>query len=381
MNRLIGLLLIAGMIVSCSAQKKEFTPSYSKADFEKELNGKKTTLFTLKNEGGIIVTLTNYGAKIVSVFAPDKTGAIEDVVLGYNSIDKYVSGDAEQGAVVGPYANRIANAQFEIDGQVYQLPQNNINACLHSGPESFYRQVYDAKEIQTDDGPAVEMTLTSADGQWGFPGNKNVKVTYTLTKDNSLKIDYEATTDKSCYFNLTNHAYFNLKGEGMGDILDHVLVIDANSSTAVADSQLIPTGEIVDIRGTAMDFTTPYVIGERIEDPMPQLRMGGGYDHNYILNKDQNGNELTLCASLYEPASGRFLECFTTEPAVQLYTGNFLTGSIIGKRGNPYNYRNGICLETQHYPDSPHHPNFPNTLLKPGETFKSTTIYKFSVKQ
>jgi len=380
MKKLFGILVIAGMIVSCSAPKKEFTMIYSKADFEKEVNGKKTTLFTLKNEGGIIVTLTNYGAKIVSVFAPDKNGALEDVTLGYKSIDGYVSGDAGQGAVVGPYANRIANGQFEIDGQVYQLPVNNHKACLHSGTESFYRQVYDAKEIQTADGPAVEMVLTSADGEWGFPGNKNVKVTYTLTKDNGLKIDYEATTDKSCYFNLTNHVYFNLKGEGMGDILDHMLVVDANFSTAVADSQLIPTGEIVDIRGTAMDFTTPHLVGERIEDPMPQLRMGGGYDHNYILNKDQNGNEMTFCASLYEPVSGRFLECFTTEPAVQLYTGNFLKGNIIGKRGNPYNYRNGICLETQHYPDSPHHPNFPNTLLKPGETLKSTTIYKFSVK-
>jgi aldose 1-epimerase len=225
------------------------------------------------------------------------------------------------------------------------------------------------------------MTLQSPDLQWGFPGNKTVKVTYTLTKDNSLKIDYEATTDKSCYFNLTNHVYFNLKGEGMGDILNHVLVVDANTSTAVADSQLIPTGKIVDIRGTAMDFTKPHTVGERINDPMPQLKMAGGYDHNYILNKDQNANKMTFCASLYEPTSGRFMECFTTEPAVQLYTGNFLTGSIIGKRGNPYNYRNGICLETQHYPDSPHHPNFPNTLLKPGETLKSTTIYKFSVKK
>jgi aldose 1-epimerase len=381
MKKLIGSLVIAGMIVSCSAPKKEFTPIYSKADFEKEVNGKKTTLFTLKNEGGIIVTLTNYGAKIVSVFTPDKNGAMEDVVLGYKSIDEYVAGDAGQGAVVGPYANRIANGQFEIDGQVYQLPVNNHKACLHSGTQSFYRQVYDAKEIQTADGPAVEMTLASSDGEWGFPGNKNVKVTYTLTKDNGLKIDYEATTDKACFFNLTNHVYFNLKGEGMGDILDHVLVVDANSSTVVGDSTLIPTGEIADIRGTAMDFTTPHTVGERINDPMPQLKMGGGYDHNYILNKDQNGNEMTFCASIQEPVSGRFLECFTTEPAVQLYTGNFLKGNIIGKRGNAYNYRNGMCLETQHYPDSPHHPNFPNTLLKPGETLKSTTIYKFSVKQ
>jgi len=382
MKKLIGLLVIAGMIVSCSAPKKEFTPSYSKADFEKEVNGKQTTLYTLKNEGGIIVTLTNYGAKIVSIFAPDKNGAMEDVVLGYTNIDKYVAGEAGFGAIVGPYANRIANGQFEIDGQVYdQLPKNDNGACLHSGLESFYRQVWDAKEIQTTDGPAVEMTLLSPDGQWGFPGNKNVKVTYTLTKDNGLKIDYEATTDKSCYFNLTNHVYFNLKGEGNGDILDQVLVIDANTSTAVADNHLIPTGEIVSILGTAMDFTTPHVIGERINDEMPQLKMGNGYDHNYILNKDQNGNQMTFCASLLDPASGRFMECTTTEPAVQLYTGNFLDGSIIGKRGNPYKFRNGICLETQHYPDSPHHASFPNTLLKPGETLKSTTIYKFSVKQ
>ena len=381
MKKLIGSLALAAMIFACSAPKKEFTPIYSKADFEKEVNGKKTTLFTLKNEGGIIVTLTNYGAKIVSVFAPDKNGAMEDVVLGFKSIDGYVTGDAGQGAVVGPYANRIANGQFEIDGQVYQLPVNNHKACLHSGPDSFYRQVYDAKEIQATDGPAVEFTLQSSDGQWGFPGNKTVKVTYTLTKDNGLKIDYEATTDKACYFNLTNHVYFNLKGEGTGDILNHVLVVDANTSTVVGDSTLIPTGEIADIRGTAMDFTTPHTVGERINDPMPQLKMGGGYDHNYILNKDQNGHEMTFCASLYEPQSGRFLECFTTEPAVQLYSGNFLKGNIIGKRGNPYNYRNGICLETQHYPDSPHHPNFPNTLLKPGETLKSTTIYKFSVKK
>jgi aldose 1-epimerase len=381
MKKLIGSLLIAGMIVSCSAPKKDFTMSYSKGDFEKEVNGKKTTLFTLKNEGGIIVTLTNYGAKIVSVFAPDRNGALEDVTLGFKSIDEYVAGDPGQGAVVGPYANRIANAEFVIDGQQYKLPQNNMKACLHSGLESFYRQVYDAKEITTADGPGVQMTLLSADLQWGFPGNKVVNVTYTLTKDNSLKIDYEATTDKSCYFNLTNHCYFNLKGEGNGDILDHVLVVNANTVTAVADSQLIPTGEIADIRGTAMDFTSPHTVGERINDPMPQLKYGGGYDHNYILNKDQNGHEMTFCASVYEPVSGRFLECFTTEPTVQLYTGNFLNGTIIGKSGKPYNFRNGICLETQHYPDSPHHPEFPNTLLKPGETLKSTTLYKFSVKK
>jgi aldose 1-epimerase len=347
MKKTLILSAVIGLAVACSAPKKEqpFNMGYTKANFEKEVNGKQTTLFTLKNDSGIIVTLTNYGAKIVSIFAPDKNDSLKDVVLGYTNIDQYISGEAGFGAIVGPYANRIAGGQFEIDGQVYQLPVNNHQACLHSGPDSFYRQVWDAKEIQTADGPAVEMSLDSPDGQWGFPGNKHVVVTYTLTKDNGLKIDYRATTDKACYFNLTNHVYFNLKGEGNGDILDHVLVIDANYSTAVADSQLIPTGEIADIRGTAMDFTTPHTIGERIEDPMPQLRMGGGYDHNYILNKDQNGSEMTFCASLYEPQSGRFMECFTTEPAVQLYTGNFLKGNIIGKSGKPYNYRNGICLE------------------------------------
>lgn len=381
MKKLIGSLLMAGIVFSCAAPKKEFTPSYTKADFEKEVNGKQTTLFTLKNENGMMVTLTNYGAKIVSIFVPDKDGNMVDVALGYNTIDKYIAGESGFGAVVGPYANRIANAEFEIDGQKYSLPQNNMQACLHSGKESFYRQVWDGKEVQTADGPAVEMTLQSPDGQWGFPGNKNVKVTYTLTKDNALKLDYEATTDKSCYFNLTNHCYFNLKGEGNGTILDHVLDIDANFSTAVADSQLIPTGEIVDIRGTAMDFTTPHVIGERINDPMQQLKYGGGYDHNYILNKDQNGSEMTFCASLYAPETGIYMECSTTEPAVQLYTGNFLKGTEIGKSGQPYVYRGGVCLETQHYPDSPHHPNFPNTLLKPGETLHSTTIYKFSVKK
>ena len=379
MKKLIGLFILIVLFGSCSAPKKEFAMTYSKADFETEVNKKNTTLFTLKNDGGIVVTLTNYGAKIVSVFAPDKNGNLEDVILGFASIDGYIKGNASLGAVVGPYANRIANAQFKIDGRIYQLPVNNFQACLHSGSESFYRQVYDAKEIKTAEGPAVEMTLTSADGQWGFPGNKNVKVTYTLTKDNGLKIDYEATTDKPCFFNLTNHAYFNLKGEGMGDILNHVLVIDANFTTAVADSQLIPTGEIVDIRGTALDFTSPHTIGERINNH--QLHAGSGYDHNYILNKDPNNKQLAFCASLYEPESGRFMECFTTEPTVQLYSGNFLKGDIIGKRGNPYNYRSGVCLETQHYPDSPHHPNFPNALLKPGETLKSTTVYKFSVKK
>lgn len=369
------------LVVSCTTVKKnEIQMPYTKADFEKTVNGKQTSLFTLKNDNGMVVTLTNYGAKIVSVYVPGRDGKMEDVALGFKSIDEYVSQDAGQGAVVGPYANRIAGASFEIDGETFQLEVNNHNANLHSGSESFYRQVWDAKEIVTDKGTAVEMFLESPDGASGFPGNKEVKVTYTLTADNELILDYEATTDKPCYFNLTNHVYFNLKGEGMGDILDHIVVIDADSSTVVANNELIPTGEIASIKGTDMDFTTPHKIGDRIDSEMEQLRFGGGYDHNYILNKDQNAGELTFCASVYEENSGRYMEVFTTEPAVQFYTGNFLKGNLTGKRGNIYERRNGLCLETQHYPDSPHHPHFPNTLLRPGEVLVSQTIYKFSVK-
>ena len=380
MKKIVPAAILALAMFACSAPKKEFTLPYSKADFETQINGKPTTLYTLKNDQGMIVTITNYGAKIVSIYTPDRDGNLEDVALGFSNITGYVKGLADHGAIVGPFANRIANAQFEIDGEVYQLPVNNFNACLHSGPESFFRQVFDAKEIQTPEGPAVEMTIFSPDRQWGFPGNKEVKVTYTLTNSNELKIDYEATTDKATHFNLTNHTYFNLKGEGVGDILDHVLFIDANLTTAVGNEELIPTGEIVDIRGTDMDFTSPQTIGARIDSDMEQLRLGGGYDHNYILNKDQYAGELSFFASVHEPASGRFMECFTTEPAVQLYTGNFLDGADVGKRGVAYDYRMGFCLETQHYPDTPNHEHFPSTLLQPGEVLKSTTIYKFSVK-
>ncbi|MGQ8336722.1 aldose epimerase family protein [Sunxiuqinia sp. A32] len=374
------LVIIMTMAFACQEAKKPVELNYSKADFESTVNGKETTLFTLENANGMIVTLTNYGAKIVSVIVPDKDGNMADVTQGFKSIEEYKTLDAGQGAVVGPYANRIGNAQFELNGEVYHLEVNNHKANLHSGKNSFYRQVYDAKQIDTEDGQAVEMTLLSADGASGFPGNKEVKVTYTLTNNNELKIDYQATTDKACPFNLTNHVYFNLKGEGNGNILDHIVVIDADSTTEVVNNELIPTGKIVSIKGTDMDFTSPHAVGERIESEMPAIAVAGGYDHNYILNKDQEAGELTFCASVYEPVSGRYLEVFTTEPAVQFYTGNFLNGSLTGRSGKKYEHRYGLCLETQHYPDSPNHPNFPNTVLEPGDTLKSTTIFKFSVK-
>ncbi len=379
MKRLAILFLV--VVFACQQPVKKDQAPDLKAAFDSTINGKQTTLFTLENGSGMQVILTNYGAKIVSVKVPDRQGNMADVVLGFNSVREYAAQDAGQGAVVGPYANRIGNARFELNGETYQLEVNNHQANLHSGSTSFYRQVYDAKEVQTADGPAVEMTLLSKDGDSGFPGNKEVKVTYTLTNDNGLKIDYQATTDKACPFNLTNHVYFNLKGEGNGDITDHIVFLDADSTTEVVNNELIPTGKIISIKGTDMDFTTPRVVGERIDSEYLPIKVAGGYDHNYILNKDQNTAEMTLCGTVYEPQSGRFMEIFTTEPAVQFYTGNFLKGDLTGKSGKKYEHRYGMCFETQHYPDSPNHPNFPNTVLNPGDTLKSATIYKFSVKQ
>lgn len=376
MRKRISLLLIVAVFAACnSTTKKEIEMPYLKSDFEGVIDGKTTRMFTMENENGMVVTLTNYGAKIVSVYAPDKKGKFADVLLGFNSLADYQQYGASHGAVVGPFANRIANAQFTIGEEIYQLPVNNGEACLHSGPDSWYRKVWDYEK----NGNVTTFMLESPDGEFGFPGNKKAKVTYTLTDDNELKIDYEVTTDKPTHINLTNHSYFNLRGEGNGDILNHVLVINADKSTPVIDASMIPTGEIVDIRGTALDFTSPHAIGERIDADHPQLQFASGYDFNYVINKD--ADELAFAASAYEPESGRYMEVFTTEPGVQLYTGNHLKGTEIGNSGKAYGPRTGFCLETQHFPDSPNQPGFPSTLLNPGEVYSSTTIFKFSVKK
>ena len=362
------------MILSCSNQKNESMKlPYNKADFETLVDGKPTRLFTMENKNGMVVALTNYGAKIVSVYAPDRKGKLADVVLGFKSVAEYQQYSGSYGAVVGPFANRIANAQFTIDSVTYQLPINNGKNCIHSGPASWYRKAWDFQK----DGNVAVFSLESPDGEFGFPGNKTAKVTYTLTDDNELKIDYEVTTDKACHINLTNHAYFNLRGEGNGDVLNHQVIINAGKSTPV-DSFMIPTGEIADIRGTELDFTTLHSIGERIDAPHPQLQIAIGYDFNYVI--DKNEGELAFAASAYEPESGRFMEVFTTEPGVQFYTGNHLKGAETGKSGVAYTKRTGFCLETQHFPDSPNQPQFPTTLVKPGAVFQSTTIYKFSAK-
>lgn len=370
--------LFLALAFACTPAKKELMP-YTKADFETTVDGKQTSLYVLENTNGMQVAITNYGAKIVSIFAPGKNGEMADVNLGFKSIQDYLSLKNEYGAIIGPYANRIGHATFTIDSATYQLPANDHGNCLHNGPIGFKNRVWDATEQATDDGQAATMTIQSPDGEFGFPGNKEVKVIYTLTDNNELKIDYEATTDKACPFNLTNHAYFNLKGEGNGDILGHVMVI-ASDSTSVIDSLLIPTGEIASIKGTDMDFTAPHTVGERIASTYQPMVYGKGYDHNFILNKDQTAGEMTFACSVYEPESGRYMEVYTTEPAIQFYSGNFQDGTIVGKYGKPFDFRTGMCLETQHYPDSPNHANFPTTIVKPGETLRSTTIYKFSVK-
>ena len=372
----ISLIILIAVFTACSStQEKEIEMPYTSTDFEATIDGKPTKLFTLKNDNGMVVTLTNYGAKIVSIYAPDKNGEFEDVVLGFRSIGEYQEYGASHGAVVGPFANRISNAKFEIDGVVFDLPMNNGEATLHSGPDSWYRKVWDFEQ----NGNAATFSLESADMEYGFPGNKKVDVTYTLTDKNELKIDYLVTSDKPTHINVTNHSYFNLRGEGDGDILEHILVINADKLTPVVDESMIPTGEIEDIRGTALDFTEPHAIGERIEEKDSMLIYGSGYDFNYVINKEPG--ELAFAASAYEPESGRFMEVFTTEPGIQLYTGNHLGGTEIGQSGVPYTERTGFCLETQHFPDSPNQPGFPSTLLEPGDVYESTTIYKFSVKE
>jgi aldose 1-epimerase len=381
MNLKTILYIFATMlfVTSCSSGKKNDCNAKHKALFAKEVNGKQTSLHILENKSGMKVAITNYGGKIVNLWAPDRDGKLADVVLGYNTIDEVINGSNSFGAIVGRYANRIAKGQFELDGQVYNLPINNGENCLHSGPDGFYVKIFDAKELNTPEGPAVELSYLSPDGENGFPGNLNLIVTYTLTEENELKIDYKATTDKPTVLNVTNHAYFNLRGEGNGDILSHEVVINSDKVAEVTSSELLPTGKYTNILGTPMDFTEPRVIGKDIDADFDIMVYGKGYDHAWAVNGYEKG-KLSFIASAYEPESGRFMEVFTEEPAVQLYTGNWLDGTEIGKSGKQYGKRTGFCLETQHFPDSPNNPEYPTTVLRPGETYTSTTVYKFSTK-
>jgi aldose 1-epimerase len=359
------------LLMSITSSSHAASTSVESAIWGKTAAGEEVKLFTLRNANGMEAKITNWGGFIVSLKVADRDGKFADVVLGFDSLDGYLAKNPFFGCITGRYANRIGGASFKIDGVEHKLTANSGKNHIHGGKVGFDKKVWAAKEVA--DG--VELSYTSADGEEGFPGTLKCTVTYTLTKDNGLRIDYKATTDKPTVLNLTNHAYFNLAGEGSGDILSHELTIPSEQITAT-DDELITTGEIISIKGTPLDFTSPHTIGERIGADFKPLIQGIGYDHNYVLSYSRG---LKIAAVVNEPTSGRMMTVVTTEPGVQLYTGNHLK-DVNGKGGHVYKARHGFCLETQHYPDSPNKPDFPSVILRPSETFQSTTIYQFSAK-
>ena len=380
----LSLALFTGILTmtSCSSKKEnmadEQKPGIEKAAYGQLPDGQTADLFTLRNAAGMTAKITNYGGILVALTAPDKDGKFEDVTLGLDSLSSYVKNNPFFGALVGRYGNRIAKGKFTLDGKPYNLFVNNMGNHLHGGKVGFDKVLWTATPVEGDE-PALKLAYTSKDMEEGYPGNLSVTVTYTLQKDNALKIDYEATTDKPTVVNLTNHTYFNLTGGAERDILDHVVTINADKFIPV-DETLIPTGKLQPVAGTPFDFTKPMVVGARINDSTDtQIKYGGGYDHAWVLNGE--AGSLKKAATVYEPTSGRVMDVSTTEPAVQFYTGNFLNGKVVGREGFPYKKRYALCLETEHYPDSPNQPSFPTTTLKPGETYKTTTIYQFSTKK
>jgi aldose 1-epimerase len=368
-------------LLSCSSPNKnnddKMTSTITKQAFGKLSDGQAADLFTLTNIHGMVVQITNYGGIVTKITAPDKNGNWEDVVLGFDSLATYEKGHPFFGALVGRYGNRIAKGKFTLDGKEYNLAINDGENSLHGGKKGFDKVIWNAREIQEDSTVSLELTYESVDGEEGYPGNLQVKVTYTLTNDNGLTIDYEATTDKPTVVNLTNHSYFNLSGMKR-DILGHELTLNAKKMVPV-NKNLIPTGNLLDVADTPFDFNTPKLLGKDINQvENEQIKNGGGYDHTWVINRTESGN--MLFAKVKDPENGRVMEVYTTEPGVQLYSGNFLNGSLTGKNAT-FSKRFGFCLETQHFPDSPNQPQFPSTVLKPGETYKTTTQYKFLVEK
>lgn len=384
--------ILLAVMVACtgSSEKKENNEENNeksdemnivKSDFGKLEDGTSISLFTLTNKNGVEVKITNYGGIITSLKVPDKNGVIEDIALGFDALegyssDVYLESGPYFGALIGRYGNRIANGKFSLDGQEYNLATNNGPNHLHGGIKGFDKVVWDAEEFKTAEEVGVKLHYVSKDMEEGYPGNLTVDVTYTLTNDNALEIDYKATTDKKTIVNLTNHSYFNLTA-GKEDILGHEVMINADQFIPV-DETLIPTGEIAAVSGTPFDFTSPTAVGARIEEDNEQLAFGQGYDHCWVV-KGKSG-EMRLAATVYEPNSGRYMEVHSTEPGIQFYSGNFLDGTITGARGVVYKHRYGLALETEHYPDSPNQADFPSVELEPGETYHTQTAYKFSVK-
>jgi aldose 1-epimerase len=368
----LALLLLLSVALVASAQ-------ITKQSFGKTADGQNIDLYTLRNAHGVEAKVTNYGGILVSLKVPDRNGKFDDVVLGFNDLDSYLTkNDPYLGAIIGRYGNRIAKGRFTLNGVEYKLAVNNGENHLHGGIKGFDKVVWTGHEMKSKAGPAVVLTYLSKDGEEGYPGNLNVRVVYTLTNNNEIKIDYTATTDKDTVTNLTHHSYFNLAGEGNGDILNHLVTINANRFVPT-DAGSIPTGELRNVAGTPFDFLKATAIGARINNDDEQLKLGNGYDHTWVING--RAGTMRLAATAYEAGSGRVMQVWTTEPGVQFYTGNFLNGTLTGKSGKLYARRNGFCFETQHYPDSPNQPSFPTTTLKKGQTYKSTTIYRFSTKR
>ena len=376
------ILTVALAMISCAGPKKQNTDPVMEQDaalpgksaFEKVIDGKKTDLYYLKNSKGMKVAITNYGGRVVGILAPDKNGHFADVALGFDSLGGYLDNKEYYfGAIIGRYANRIARGKFSLNGKEYHLPINDGVNSLHGGNKGFFMRIWNAEQLNDQN---LLLTYESKDGEEGYPGDLKVQVLYTLTSNNSLRIEYTAITDKETVINLTNHTYFNLGGAGSGKITNEVMMINADKITPI-DSTMIPTGAISSVKGTPFDFTTPRKIGQDINADNQQIKYSKGYDDNWVLNKDED-YQLSLAAKVYDPESGRELDVLTTEPGIQFYTGNFLDG-VTGKDGKKYNYRTALTLETQHYPDSPNHSNFPTTVLKPDQIFHSITVYHFGI--
>ncbi|MEX0719547.1 MAG: aldose epimerase family protein [Balneolaceae bacterium] len=371
-----GLVITTLLISGCGSQDLKTGNAeipLDKADFQTTIDGKQTDLFTLKADGGIKLAITNYGGRVVSWLVPGKDGEYADISLGYSNIDGYLNtNEPYYGALIGRYGNRIANGEFSLSGNTYTLATNNGPNNLHGGPKGFHNVVWDAEQL---DDQNLKLTYISEDGEEGFPGTLNVQVLYSLTKENELRIEYTAITDKETVVNLTNHTFFNLKGEAGGTINDHHLLVDADGYNPV-DSTLIPTGEIASVENTPFDFRNSKEIGERVDEENLQLNYGQGYDHNFVLNKERK-NPLSFAAKVHEPNSGRTMEIYSTEPGLQFYGGNFMDGSDTGKYGKPFEYRTAFCLEPQHFPDSPNQSQFPSTVLRPGEIYHTISAYRF----
>jgi aldose 1-epimerase len=377
LSRALVLLVSGGLLcVPAAVQSQKPAAGVARAPFGTMPDGKPVEQFTLTNANGIELKAIGYGGIITSLRVPDRAGKLDDVVLGFDRLENYLQDHPFFGAIIGRYGNRIAKAQFTLAGQTYKLAANNGPNHLHGGVKGFDKVMWDVAPVSGSN--ALAFTRTSADGEEGYPGNLRVRVTYTLTDKNELVVEYTATTDKPTPVNLTQHSYFNLAGQASGDILGHQLMLNADRYTPV-DGTLIPTGELAPVAGTPFDFRKPTAIGARINGSHPQLKAGGGYDHNWVLNRQGSG--LQLAARVVEPKTGRTLDIATTEPGIQFYSGNFLDGKLTGKAGAVYRHRTGFCLETQHFPDSPNQPTFPSTILKPGEEYRTRTVFTFGVSK